>query len=229
MIVDGRCAIEAAAEQALVDALAAGGALLVLWAESLGEGPLRRAFAGRPQGQVAFGRFLVLNGPPRPSAELSSWLVGDAGAGVASRAKQRMVSGPAADDFYNPLRIPGLGAVPVGVFFVLLTLFVILAGPINILWCRRVKRPLLVVVTLPLLGFGFAAAILVWGVLAEGLGVRGSVRSLTWLDQRTHVAVNHASSTLFAGLTPAALVPDSGTLVSTLAVADQWRGERRTD
>ncbi len=214
LIVDGRGAIEAASEQALVDTIAAGGALLVLWAESLADGPLRRAFGERHVGQLAFGHFLVVNGAPQQSAELTQWLVGGSGGGVLDGVAHRQVSGPAADDLHTELEIPGLGRIPVGTFFVLLTLFVIVAGPINIFMCRRAKRPLLIAFTLPLLGFGFAAAILLWGVLAEGLGVRGTVRSLTWLDQRAHVSVNQAGATLFAGLTPSALTPGPGTLVS---------------
>ncbi len=226
LIVDGRGAIEAASEQALVDTVAAGGALLVLWAESLADGPLRRAFGTRRIGQLAFGRFLVVNGAPQQSAELTQWLVGGSGEGVLDGVAHRHVSGPAADDLHTELEIPGLGRIPVGMFFVLLTLFVIVGGPINIFMCRRAKRPLLIAFTLPVLGFGFAAAILLWGVLAEGLGVRGTVRSLTWLDQRAHVSVNQAGATLFAGLTPSTLTPGSGTLVSG-QIEDSRNGNSR--
>ncbi|HLU38365.1 MAG TPA: hypothetical protein VK081_03210 [Planctomycetota bacterium] len=220
LVVDGRARLDPHSEQALVEVLAAGGRVYVPYARGLPEGPLRRTLGEHRQGAFAFGRFLV--DPEKPDATgLAEWL---RDTGVADTRK-RIAGGPAHDWLHASLKIPGLGDVPVFAFFILLTAFVVVAGPVNVFLCRRAGRPVLIAFTLPALGIGFAAAILLWGVLAEGLGVRGAVRSLTWLDQRTHVAVCHAGMSLYPGLTPSELVPHPGTLVTSLALRRSPREE----
>jgi len=215
--VDGRSAPALASQQALVDAALAGAVLVVLWADLLGEGPLRAAC--EREDRLGFGACVATAGGPAALDEATAIEVLRS---ALRAAASRTVAGPAPDAAFAPLDIPGLGDAPVGAFFLLMTLFVVLAGPVNLFVCKRAKRPLLVAATLPALGLSFAAAILLWGVLADGLGVRGAVRSLTWLDQRQHVAVNQASRTLFAGLTPASLAPAGGTLLTSLAVSDDY-------
>ncbi|MEZ5964138.1 MAG: hypothetical protein R3F56_09860 [Planctomycetota bacterium] len=218
VLVDGRSVPSLAGQQALLDLVATGGVVLVAAWQGLSPGPLRAACAGEAAG---FGRGRLLPATADPEGVLDT----EAGAVLATvcvAAAARQTSGPVADAMDERLRIPGLGRAPVVAFFALLALFVVLAGPVNWFLCRRARRPLLFAVTLPLLGFGFTGAILAWGILAEGLGVRGTVRSVTWLDQRQHVGASQAGMSLFAGLTPDALVPAPGTLTYTSAIADDW-------
>lgn len=218
IVVDAGLALGAERERVLLDYVAAGGALLALDAGTLGDGPLRTAIRGGPSGQLGFGRWFAgqrARGGDGDRA-FAAWVADPVeGLGVAGR---RALSGPAADGQHVDLEIPGLGTVPVLAFFVLILLFVIAAGPVNLFLCKRAGRPVLMVLTLPALGFGFAGAILLWGMFSEGLGVKGAVRSITWLDQRDHFAVTHATQTLYAGTTQARLTPAPGTLFLCSAV-----------
>ena len=218
IVVDAGLALGAERERVLLDYVAAGGALLALDAGTLGDGPLRTAIRSGPSGQLGFGRWFA--GERARGGEgdraFAAWVADPVeGLGVAGR---RTLSGPAADGQHLDLEIPGLGTVPVIAFFVLILLFVIAAGPVNMFLCKRAGRTVLMVLTLPALGFGFAGAILLWGMFSEGLGVKGAVRSITWLDQRDHFAVTHATQTLYAGTTQARLTPAPGTLFLCSAV-----------
>lgn len=217
--VDGRGQLDEARQRVLLDALAAGGALYVFHAASLPRGPLADACAAPAPG---FGRLCVRSGAPaRDDQDWFAQLLirGD------DCASDRGLSGPVPDWWHAQLTIPGLGQVPLGVFVILIGLFVVLAGPVSFYFCRRIGRPVLMVFMLPLLGFGFAAAILIWGLFAEGLGTVGVRQSLTWLDQRTHTAVTHTTRTLYAGLQPAELVPNPASLVTMLGSARQDRSQ----
>lgn len=218
IVVDAGLALGAERERVLLDYVAAGGVLLALDAGTLGDGPLRTAVRGGPAGQLGFGRWFAgqrARGGDGDRA-FAAWVADPVeGLGVAGR---RTLSGPAADGQHLDLEIPGLGTVPVLAFFVLILLFVIAAGPVNMFLCKRAGRMVLMLLTLPALGFGFAGAILLWGMFSEGLGVKGAVRSITWLDQRDHFAVTHATQTLYAGTTQARLTPAPGTLFLCSAV-----------
>ena len=218
IVVDAGLALGSERERVLLDYVAAGGALLALDAGTLGDGPLRNAVGGGPSGQLGFGRWFAgqrARGGDGDRA-FAAWVADPVdGLVVAGR---RALSGPASDGQHLDLEIPGLGTVPVLAFFVLILLFVIAAGPVNLFLCKRAGRPVLMVLTLPALGFGFAGAILLWGMFSEGLGVKGAVRSITWLDQRDHFAVTHATQTLYSGTTQARLTPAPGTLFLCSAV-----------
>jgi hypothetical protein len=67
----------------------------------------------------------------------------------------------------------------------------------------------------------FTAALLAYGYLSEGLGIKGVVRSLTLLDQRRHEAVDIAQRTLYAGLQPGDMPLLPGTLLVSF---DQFQG-----
>jgi hypothetical protein len=120
--------------------------------------------------------------------------------------------GPVPADAFTLLAIPGLGQVPVRTFFFLILVFVVLVGPINFLVLKRRRRPMALLVTVPAIGFGFTAVILLYGVFSEGLGVQGVRRAFTLLDQRSHRSASCAQQTLYAGLGPGRLelIPEAG-------------------
>lgn len=216
--IDGRSTIAEPAQRVLLEYLAAGGALHVFHAEALPSGPLAALGADATRGRHGLGEYCSHRGVPDRAAR--AWLAGVLGDGTSTGADDRSTTGPARDRLYAPIALPGLGEAPLSAFFVIIALFVLVAGPLNLMFCRRIGRPALVVITLPLLGFGFAAAILVWGLLVEGLGAFGVRQSLTWLDQREHYAVTHSARTIYAGIGPSVLSPAPGTLLTTLAVSD---------
>jgi len=105
-------------------------------------------------------------------------------------------------DFWKFL-IPGVGQAPVTAFQVLITLFVLGIGPLNYFLLRRSKRLHLLVVTVPLSAGAITLALFAYAVLADGLGTRVRVRSVTQIDQRRGHAACWSRLSFYAGLAPA--------------------------
>lgn len=125
-------------------------------------------------------------------------------------------------DFWDFL-IPGVGAAPVGMFRVLISLFVIVIGPVNYYLLRHWRRLYLLVVTVPVCAAVVTGVLLTYAIVADGLGTRVRVRSVTWLDQRHGEAVCWSRLSYYAGLTPSQglrFSPDLVTLPLTFEIAD---------
>lgn len=184
----------------------AGGRMVVLRAGSLPRGPLQEDVA----------EVLAGGTPARGAGVLRATRDEQLGLGLAASvldATLGPVGAPAPADTARLLpsawargeRVPGLGRVPVRLFFLLLVGFAVLVGPVAWIWARRRRRQAALVAIVPALGLLFAGVILGVGLVSEGFDVRGTVRSVTWLDQREHVATCAATRTLFAGVGPDAL------------------------
>jgi hypothetical protein len=104
-------------------------------------------------------------------------------------------------DYWNFL-IPGVGLVPVTEFCVLITLFMLGIGPLNYWLLRRARRLSLLVATIPLGAAVVTAMLFAYALLADGLGTRVRVRSVTRLDQGRGQAVCWARLSYYAGLAP---------------------------
>lgn len=95
--------------------------------------------------------------------------------------------------------LPGMD-LPYRGFAVLLVIFALTIGPVNLIVIRRLKRPALLLVTVPALALLFSIGLILYGVLAQGLGTRACANSVTWLDQRAHHASTLEVRSVFAGL-----------------------------
>lgn len=104
-------------------------------------------------------------------------------------------------EFWN-FPIPGVGLPPLGAFRILITLFVLAIGPLNYLLLRRRRRLHLLVVTIPLGAAAVTLALFGYALVADGLGTRVRVRSVTVLDQRRGQAACWARLSYYCGLTP---------------------------
>lgn len=105
------------------------------------------------------------------------------------------------DSFWN-FMIPGVGKAPVNSYLVLITLFVIVIGPVNYVLLRRRKRLYLLLVTVPA-GAGLVTfALMNYALISDGLGVRVRVRSFTHLDQANKEAASWSRQSYYAGLAP---------------------------
>lgn len=104
-------------------------------------------------------------------------------------------------DFWNFL-VPGVGLAPVTEFCILITLFVIVIGPVNYLLLRRWKRLHLLVLTVPAITIVSTAAMFGYAVFADGFGVRTRVRSVTDIDQQSGRCVSWSRLSYYSGLTP---------------------------
>jgi len=104
-------------------------------------------------------------------------------------------------DFWNFL-IPGVGLAPVTAFRVLITLFVIVIGPVNYFLLRRWKRLHLLVITIPTSAALVTGALFGYALVADGLGTRVRARSYTEIDQRRGRAVCWARLSYYSGIAP---------------------------
>lgn len=205
IVVDARGrGLEAAGQRAVADWVAAGGTLvLVATGEAdLPEGPLRAWCAELASSDEigstdhGAGRVVALAGGAVTAGRVDAAL---RPAGGALPGVGRRFSGPPVDGWFARLVVPDLGAIPVRLFLVLIVTYLGFVG-VQARRILRQRRPARLLVFLPVAGFGFAAAILAYGVISEGLGAKGAVRSLTLLDQRARTATVFAARTLYAGL-----------------------------
>ena len=103
---------------------------------------------------------------------------------------------------FNRLLIPDVGAAPVFEFQLLISLFVIGIGPVNYWLLKRRNQLPLLLITVPLAAFAATAMLFAYGFLADGIGVRVRVRSMTMLDQRAGEAASWARLSYYAGIAP---------------------------
>ncbi len=193
---------------------AAGGGRLVLTARSGAiaiEGPLRELIGegsgpGATEGHYGLGTWAVdPTSSPSPSV-------------LRHPSGARWGAGAPDVGLLAFLDLPGLGHVRFGFVVLLLTAFAT-AVCVEVIWLVRRRRAVALLVVVPATGLGFAAAVVVYGLLSDGLGVKGSIRSFTLLDQRRHTAVAVAQRTLYAGISPSRLSLDA----ATLPASSSWR------
>jgi hypothetical protein len=133
-----------------------------------------------------------------------------------------------ADDWSVPLRaatqamewpalatLPGVDAIPRRSAALLLLLFVVVIGPVNAVFVRRMGRPTLGLVTIPAIALVASLLFLAYGIFRQGLDVKTASLSFSLLDQRQRRATTIELRELFAGLARGrGLAPAAGTLVS---------------
>lgn len=116
-------------------------------------------------------------------------------------------------DYWN-FMIPGIGLPPVGLFQVLITLFVIVIGPVSYYLLRRRGILNMMIVTVPTAALLVTATLFAYAYLADGLGVRLRARSVTHIDQRLGEASCWARLSYYAGIAPGSGLTFSDDLVA---------------
>jgi len=104
---------------------------------------------------------------------------------------------------FNNWLIPDVGTAPVFEFQLLISLFVIGIGPVNYWILKRRDQLPLLLITVPLAALVATGLLFSYGFLADGIGVRVRVRSMTLLDQRSGEAASWARLSYYAGMAPA--------------------------
>ncbi|MFH1266719.1 MAG: hypothetical protein ABIK89_13395, partial [Planctomycetota bacterium] len=131
-----------------------------------------------------------------------SWLLNSIGSGRFLWCQRHGLSPTRENgEFWNFL-IPGVGLAPVTGFRVLITLFVLGIGPLNYYLLRRWKSLHWLVVTVPLSALAITVALFTYAMVADGLGTRVRVRSVTRIDQGRGHAVCWSRLSFYAGLAP---------------------------
>jgi len=164
--------------------------------------PKRSAFVSRPLG---FGRVMALSAAdPFPGKRTDwQWFVESLAMDeTGSLARFGGAPGQPAQDF-NMFLIADVGLPPIRMYRVLISLFVIVIGPLNYWLLRRWGRLHLFLFTVPLAALVTSLTLLGYALLSDGLGARLRARSLTRLDQKSGTAASLARLSYYVGLAPA--------------------------
>lgn len=219
VLVDGRDSVPGPQQEALRRFVHAGGRVAVSAPQLLPAGALRDL------GELAQRAGVAQHGIGHCVA-LDARFAEDGNGGIGALPGPGAGVWPLPLELRNPLEIAGLGQVPITVFLLVILAFAVVAGPVNFLALRRRKQPMLALLTVPLLGFGTTAAMLLYGLFHDGFGVRGSARSWSVLDQRRHEVAAISTEALFSGFTPGAFgLPADRLLLAPMA---QMRDDRRS-
>ncbi|MEM9367320.1 MAG: hypothetical protein AAGD07_15110 [Planctomycetota bacterium] len=130
------------------------------------------------------------------------WLVRDLGALRARRLVREGVEPVLGSRRFDQWLLTGVAQPPVYTFMGLLTVFVIVVGPIAYRKTARSGRVYLMFLLAPLMALVTTGLLLVYGVVADGFGTQARVRQITWLDRKHRQAVTRSRSTYFAGIRP---------------------------
>lgn len=106
------------------------------------------------------------------------------------------------DSRFKQWLIPGVAQPPVYMFIGLLSLFVILVGPVAYRQTSKRKRTHFMFVIAPVLALATTVMMFGYGILADGFGISSRVRQITLVDGRSGEGVERIRSTYFAGISP---------------------------
>jgi len=118
---------------------------------------------------------------------------------------------------------------PVTEFRILISLFVLVIGPVNYFLLRRWKRLHLLVLTIPAGAMLVTGALFGYALIADGLGVKLRARSLTLIDQRRRDEVCWARLSYYAGMSPSGglTFSDETAVIPYAADPESAAGSRR--
>lgn len=112
-----------------------------------------------------------------------------------------VVPDDASIEFAN-LLVPGVGMAPVREFQVLITLFVLVIGPLNYWLLKRWKRLHLMILTVPLAAAAITLGLFAYAIASDGFNTKVRSHSFTALDQRTGDAACWSRLSYYSGLAP---------------------------
>ncbi|MCC9627347.1 hypothetical protein LOC68_02975 [Blastopirellula sp. JC732] len=106
------------------------------------------------------------------------------------------------NEHYWHFMIPGVGQAPVRSFQLLISLFVIVIGPVNYFLLRSAGRLNWIIVTVPAGAAIVTLTLIGFALFSDGFGIKLRTRGVTLLDQRTGEAVVWSRQAYYAGLAP---------------------------
>lgn len=121
---------------------------------------------------------------------------------LVSPMLRRGVDPMIGDTRFRDWLIPGVAQPPVYTFIGLLTVFVILVGPVAYRWTTRHHRSHLMFLIAPVLAMVTTALMFAYGILSDGFGTSARIRQLTIVDAASNTGVERIRSTYFAGVRP---------------------------
>jgi hypothetical protein len=122
--------------------------------------------------------------------------------------------------------------IPVRGLFVLMLIFVIVIGPINLIWLARRRAKIWMLWTVPAIALLTCLAVTGFAFLGEGLSATSRVETFTILDESSHRASTIGWTAFYAPITPSEGLHFSYDTELTQVRPDVWyyyrRGDNRT-
>jgi hypothetical protein len=151
------------------------------------------------------GQVYAFPGNPFPGAAIDwAWWIKSAKLSQMKWTSRNGTSSRLQHPEFSAFLIPGVGAVPLLAFVVLISLFAVLIGPVNYFLVRRRKQLYLLVLTIPAIAFLTSVTLFGYSMFSDGFGVQSRLRSFTVLDQYSKTALCWNRISLYAGMTPSA-------------------------
>ncbi len=98
----------------------------------------------------------------------------------------------------NEILFMGEPDVPIFMLVLIMTVFVLLVGPLNYVLLMKRRRTALMVVTMPLISLAFCILVFTFVAISSGFALRGKIFGYTYLDQNDRVASTYAHVSLLA-------------------------------
>lgn len=180
--------------------------------------------------RVAFGKLVVFQDDNPFPGDIARWqaVFNTIGAEHWMWFRRHGMSLTRNNDSYWQFLIPGVGKAPVMTFLVLISVFMIVIGPLNYSWLKRRGRLHLLLVTVPAGAALMVGGLFVFAILTDGLSAQTRIRSFTHLDQPNADAVSWSRQTYYASLAPSRglLFPDTSVVYPLEAEPVSRRGRR---
>lgn len=96
--------------------------------------------------------------------------------------------------------VPGVGIAPVTTFEVLITLFVIVIGPVNYFVLRAISRLNLLIITVPVGAILITSLLMIYALVSDGFSTQTRIRTLTTLDQQTGQGATWSRQAYYSGM-----------------------------
>jgi hypothetical protein len=152
---------------------------------------------------LGYGLLVVVPGSPFPGTP-DSWerLANQIGSERWATFQRLGVSRTRKNEGFWDFLIPGVGMAPVTSFLVLISLFVIVIGPVNYFLLRAMKRLNWLVFTVPLGATVVTTALMTYAIFADGFSTRTRIRSVTLINQVESRGASWSLQAYYAGLAP---------------------------
>lgn len=154
---------------------------------------------------IGFGKLFVMPAQPQPALTEDQWRIVEA-AWQATRSfiepQYYGSTGRSFEELNSSLPIIEKLTTPVRGLFLLMLLFVIVIGPVNLLVLARRRKKLWLLWTVPAISLVTCLTIAGYAIASEGVSGHARTFSLTLLDEQAHRATTLGFAGFYSPLTP---------------------------
>lgn len=148
---------------------------------------------------VSFGLVIVTGSIDPKEAAINQW----------ERIRQELLNHPLAKNYSDSLseinktfQVVEKFGVPIRGLFMLMLLFVLVIGPINLIWLAKIKRKIWMLWTIPAISLVTCLIVAGFSLFGEGWNATARTEALTILDETEHRATTIGWTGFYSPITP---------------------------